>query len=107
MTHAEIKEEMGKKLRQALEAVNDESSFIEFIAAVAADWETEQEIESANPSSRYSSGALGWENGSIGTFLDASCRWACASAQGLKFYEVPENPWRRAADIIFAGKGYE
>lgn len=102
-----IKEDLNLRLEEALEAVVDEQSFTEFLVALATDWEAEQEIESTHPSSPYSSGALGWENGTIGAFLDASCRWGSASANGLRFYQVPQNQWRRAADIIFAGKGYE
>jgi hypothetical protein len=102
-----MKEDMNRRLRAALEAVEDEQSFTQFLLALAADWETEQEIDSVQASSPYSSGTLGWENGTIGTFLDAACRWGSASAKGLRFYQVPENPWRRVADIIFAGKGYE
>lgn len=101
------KEDMNRRLREALEAVEDEQSFIQFLGALATDWEAEQEIESVHPSSPYSSGALGWENGTIGALLDASCRWGSASTNGLRFYQVPDNPWRRAADIIFAGKEYE
>ena len=73
MAGINTKEEMSRNLRQTLEAVIDEPSFTEFLAALAKDWEMEREIESKEPSTRYSSGALGWENGSIGAFLDASC----------------------------------
>jgi hypothetical protein len=107
MLQSGTKEDMNRRLRDALEAVTDEQSFIQFLVALGSDWEAEQEIESVQPSSPYSSGALGWENGTIAAFLDASCRWGSESANGLRFYQVPENTWRRVADIIFAGKGYE
>ncbi|CAB3747661.1 hypothetical protein B7G54_02235 [Burkholderia puraquae] len=102
-----LKTEMATKLRDALEQVSDERSFVEFLAHLATDWFTEAEIEATTPSSPYSRGALGWENGSIGSFLEASCAWANASTKGLKYYTPSENPWRRAADILMAGKIYE
>ncbi|WP_414448210.1 hypothetical protein AB4851_01965 [Burkholderia sp. 22PA0099] len=103
----ELKAEMATKLNNALEQVADERSFLAFLAHLATDWFTEAEVEASNPSSPYSSGALGWENDSIGPFLEASCAWADASRKGLKYYTPPENPWRRAADILISGEIYE
>jgi hypothetical protein len=98
---------MAKDLYQLADAVHDEQSFIEFVTALSADWEEEQELESKSPSSPYASGVLGWENGTIGAFLERAGSWAAASVNGLKFYEKPSNPWRRAAHILHAGKFYE
>ncbi|MGZ5050174.1 MAG: hypothetical protein ACXWAS_03850 [Methylobacter sp.] len=89
------------------DSVFDEKSFLHFLAALAADREEEQALEKSNPSSPYSSGALGWENGSVGAVLDAAVSWGNASFEGLAHYEKPQNPWRRAAHIIHAGKFYE
>jgi len=98
---------MAIDLHALAEQVNDEESFLRFLAAVAADWEEEREIEAAKPSGPHSSGALGWENGTVGAVLDAAVRWGEASINGLQFYQKPGNPWRRAAHIIHAGKFYE
>ncbi|WP_230942313.1 hypothetical protein [Burkholderia stagnalis] len=57
---------------------------MEFLAHLATDWFTEAEIEATTPSSPYSSGALGWENGSIGSFLEASCAWAKCVHEGIE-----------------------
>lgn len=81
-------------LREALDGVVDERSFIGFLHALACDW-------SAAPS------PSDWQNGSIGAFLDAAAAWAEASKNGLQFYDVPSNPWRRVADMLIAGKEYE
>ncbi|MFT0170091.1 DUF7660 family protein [Paraburkholderia mimosarum] len=81
-------------LRGALERVVDERSFIDFLNVLASDW-----FEAPSLS--------GWESGSIGAFLDAAARWAEASENGLRFYDVPSNPWRRVADMLIAGKEYE
>jgi len=98
---------MARDFHELADQVHDEKSFIEFVAALASDWEDEQVIEAATPSSPYSAGALGWENGTVGAFLERASSWAEASINGLKFYEKPSNPWRRAAHILHAGKFYE
>jgi len=98
---------MTDTLQAALDAVVDEQSFIAFLAALAEDWELEREIETAKPSPPYGPGARGWENGTIGAFLESSAAWAESSSAGLAFYVVPQNPWRRCADIIYMGKIYE
>ena len=89
-----------------LEKVTDERTFLEFLLILSADWEKEQRIEKESPSSPYSAGAMGWENGTIGAFLKAA--HACGSAHlsngGL---EPSDNIWKKAASIIFSGKIYE
>jgi hypothetical protein len=98
---------MTLDLQNLADGVDDEKSFIAFLDALAADWGNEQEKEVKEPSSPYGPGANGWENGSIGAFLGAAAGWGTASISGLKFYEKPENPWRRAAQILYMGKIYE
>ena len=94
-------------LESVLENVCDEASFIAFLAALSKDWEDEQLKEAVHPSSPYGPGAHGWENGSIGAFLEA------ASACGLAHLNNPasqfkhSNPWRQAAEIINSGRYYE
>jgi hypothetical protein len=94
-------------LDKLADAVEDEKSFLLFVAALAADWNEERELEAKSPASPYGAGALGWENGSIGAYLESAHAWAEASAEGTRFYQVPVNPWRRAAHILHAGKFYE
>ncbi|MEZ4222502.1 MAG: hypothetical protein R3B13_16300 [Polyangiaceae bacterium] len=94
-------------LRALADAVTDESSFLRFVAALAADWEDEREKERANPSSPYGPGANGWQNGSISAFLDAANAWGASTRAGTQFYTPPENPWCRCAHILLAGKFYE
>jgi hypothetical protein len=98
---------MATDLHARADQVNDEESFLRFLAALAADWQQEREMEAVKPSGPYSSGALGWENGTVGAVLDAAVRWGEASIGGLRFYEKPANPWRRAAHILHAGKFHE
>jgi hypothetical protein len=98
---------MATDLHALADHVADEVTFLRFVAALAADWEAEREIEKFNPPEPYAKGALGWENGTIGNFLDAAAAWGEASIDGLHLYQKPSNPWRRAAHILLAGKFYE
>ncbi|AOK26917.1 hypothetical protein WL40_15300 [Burkholderia ubonensis] len=103
----DLKQNMADTLQAALERVVDERSFVDFLGVLGRDWKAEREIAARTTSFPHDGGALGWENDSIGTFLEAAVDWADASTDGLRFYQVPDNPWRRAADILFAGKFYE
>jgi hypothetical protein len=87
-----------------VEQVVDEASFLRFLAALRDDWADERARERAHPSPPYGSGANGWENGTIGDFLDAAVHWAQADKA---HWAEQENSWRRAADILLAGKFYE
>jgi hypothetical protein len=87
--------------------VTDEATFVQFVAALAEDWEDERRKEGAAPTSPYGPGANGWENATIGDFLVTAAGWAESSRHGLPRYEPPDNPWRRCADILLAGKIYE
>ena len=99
---------MSDPLQTCLEAVVDEASFVAFLTALAEDWQLERELEQRHPSSPYGAGARGWENGTIGAFLESASAWAEASSNGLPMgYTPPKNPWRRCADIIYMGKIYE
>lgn len=98
---------MTKELQTLADEVTDETSFLEFMAALGSDWDDERAKETRSSSLPYGPGANGWENGTIGTFLDAAVTWGKASVKGLPFYNKPENPWQRAAQILHAGKCYE
>ena len=98
---------MSQEPFDALAKVVDEASFIEFLASLAADREDEVAKECESPSSPYEAGANGWENGTIEAFLDAAAAWGAESAKNPLGLPKPTNPWRRCADIIYAGKIYE
>ena len=87
---------------QLANTVYDEASFLQFVEALRNDWNSEQAIERENPSSPYGAGARGWENGTIGAFLDALVAWGRDSAGAAS-----DNPWCRAAQLLAAGKHYE
>lgn len=100
-------------LHELADQVSDEASFIQLVRAIRRDWQTSQELEAASPSSKYGPAALGWENSSLGKFLEAMESWSedtrngTPGAGGLPPYVVPENPWKRAAHILLAAKIYE
>ena len=94
-----------QQLEEALERVVDEQTFVDFLSQLSRDWSAEDSARRDETSIVDDTGE--WKNGSIGTFLEAASEWATASKSGLKFYAVPENPWRRMADILLMGKMYE
>ena len=87
--------------------VHDEESFVKFLTELMKDRELEIEKEKANPSSPFEPGALGWQNLTIEAFLESAIAWAEASEKSTEYYSKPSNPWKRAAQIIHAGKTYE
>jgi len=97
---------MSNDLQAKLAAVRDEKSFVAFVAALAGDRAEEVKKEKVEPSSPFGPGANGWENGSIETFLEAAAAWADDFSESPR-YQPAENPWKRCAEILFAGKGYE
>lgn len=97
---------MSKNLFEIADSVETEIDFLNFLETLMQDRQDEEQKEKANPSSPYTSVTNGWENGSISTFLDAAMSWGKES-ENIPSYTKPENPWKRAAHILHAGKFYE
>lgn len=89
-------------LGQLVECVTDEASFVRFLRALAEDAEADAAEAARRPPSSYGPGRLGWENGTVGAFLESAAAWAEAKRQPSS-----PNPWRACADILLAGKSYE
>ncbi|MDF3199158.1 hypothetical protein P3C29_10715 [Pseudomonas sp. 1912-s] len=98
---------MSINLDELLKTVDDEQSFIGFVKALGMDFAEERLLEETSPSSPYGPGALGRENGSIDTFLDAAAAWATASSRSSPVSASRSNVWQRCAAILLAGKFYE
>jgi hypothetical protein len=98
---------MSSDLRQLADAATDERSFVEFVRALARDWNDGAEKDAQQPTSPYGPGANGWEHDSIGSYLEAAAEWAAATVSEAKFYVPPTNPWTRVAHVLLAGKSYE
>ncbi|WP_147361083.1 hypothetical protein [Colwellia sp. RSH04] len=89
-----------------IEYVVDKQSFLIFAEALRQDREESDAIESKNPSSPFNSAALGWNNGSIESFLEAAIAWADDTNFGeLRLKGVSQ--WRLFAEFLLAGKQYE
>ena len=95
---------MNNQLQFKLDSVHDEDGFIAFVYALATD--RSDEVGKEKPSSPYGTGVNGWENRSIETFLESAAAWADDWKQSPQ-YRSPSNPWKRCAEILYAGKGYE
>lgn len=94
----------GKSLYELLEAVNDLPSFMAFVAALAAEREAAEQLEREEPARYQLGGALGWQNGSISTYLEA----ALAYFEDSGWAESSERPtWRDLAQFLYMGKIYE
>ena len=98
---------MSKDLYTLADEVETEEDFLNFIDMLLADKEEEEKIEKETPSSPWGPGVNGWENGDIVSFLGAVVSWGETSINGLELYQKPSNPWKRAAQILHAGKFYE
>jgi len=88
-------------LRNYLEAVVDESSFLAFVDALARDRrDSEDHARSGGITDR-------WENNSIADFLEAGHAWAQDSAFGTSQGLVNASPWKKFAVFLYCGKIYE
>jgi hypothetical protein len=103
---------MRRDPSELIDQVVDETSFLQFLSALKDDRDDEQRKESVAPSSPYGPGPNGWQNGTIGAFLEAAIGWASdmpAERWAEEFGDsaTPENIWRRVAHMLLAGKYYE
>jgi hypothetical protein len=98
---------MDYDLQAKLDAVTDENSFVAFLSALADDRADELRKEKEKPSSPYGPGANGWENGSIDAFLESAAAFATDWKKNPAGLPKTDNPWKRCARIIYAGKYYE
>jgi hypothetical protein len=77
--------------------VEDEKTFLCFIKAL---WIDREKFVCENTEDR-------WENHTIEDFLEAAYSWGEESENGLEYYDKPNNPWKRTAQILYMGKIYE
>ena len=91
------------ELNQLVERVNSKETFLEFVEALAADWNEEQSLEKKSPLNPFGRGSTGWENGSIGAFLEAMQAWTTDSGNKIS----AKADWKLFAEILYAGKIYE
>lgn len=102
----ESEKKSSNMLLSLLDEVCDLQSFVRFIKALGEDWEDAQRKEAIKPAGLASSWN-GWENGSIGSFLEAAVAWTESNQRADEGFLQNENPWKAAAKIIYSGKYYE
>ena len=95
---------MADPLRERLESVTDERTFVRFVEALAADFAADQREQLQRGTSPLAPGPRGWENGNVDQFLEAAVAWVEDSRSRPAH---AENPWHRCAEILLAGKGYD
>lgn len=94
------------QLYELLEEVNDRKSFVLFVKALINDRREDDKISKANPEKyQWSSGPLGWENGSIDTYLDAAL--SCFEDGKWREENPDEITWKKLAEFLYGGKIYE
>ena len=89
-------------LEHLIQRVNSKDTFLEFLKALESNWTKDQELREGAQLAPFLPGPSGWENLSVGGFLEAMHAWACDS-QWLD----DEPSWRMFAELLLAGKGYE
>jgi len=97
---------MLPSLDDLLEAVIDEFTFVKFVAALGADFALERVLETKAPSDSWAAGALGWENITVDAVFESATAWA-NDTTNIDVDRVNQNPWKRCAHILYAGKFYE
>ena len=101
-----MNDDVDNKLDILLDGVHDKATFLAFIKGLSKDWEDDCRKEKIKPSSPFGPSINGWENGTIGAFLEASHACGIAWLDRRKNNEN-NNAWYRAAWIIYCGKFYE
>ena len=91
----------------AIEQVVDAESFLRFVEALESDRRNEIKKAQVSPTSPYSRGHNGWENGTIEGFLEAARAWAQDSKFSVHDWSSASAMWRGFAKFLLAGKSYE
>jgi hypothetical protein len=93
---------MSDILFDLLDVVKDETTFLVFVKALAAE---RSKVEGLTLSSDGFQGE--WANSNIQHFLEAAVSWAEDSEFGLRPGPKPANQWYLFAQFLWAGRGYE
>lgn len=87
----------NETLFELVNKVENEESFLNFINELRKDRIKYIENKSFEE----------WQNETIEDFLERAHEWGIESKDGLQYYEKPQNPWKRCAQILYMGKIYE
>jgi hypothetical protein len=93
---------MNGTVLEALEAVQDKTSFLQFVEALYVD------RIAADALPQTMNGLQGeWANHTIDRFLEAAVAWAHDSEFGAQPGPAPSNPWQLFAQFLWTGRSYE
>ncbi len=92
---------------EIIESVKDRDTFLQFLNAVIADRAHAEEAEQLDPKTHQWSGANGWQNTSIASFLEAaSCYFSHTDCPHNKSTSS-QLEWSDLANFLYFGKIYE
>ena len=92
-------------LNELLDQVTDFPSFLRFVEVLANERMEAEKLERADPERYRWSGALGWQNTCISTFLRGGIAYAQSPAEIVD--ENPPGTWGDLATFLYFGKIYE
>jgi hypothetical protein len=95
----------AKSPEELLDAVNSRETFIAFVEALIEDRREADAVEASDPQRYRWSGAKGWQNGTIATFLGGALAYAQSPNWPDRQPDAPS--WKDLAKFLFLGKIYE
>ncbi|MDR3457905.1 MAG: hypothetical protein P4N60_10700 [Verrucomicrobiae bacterium] len=100
---------MESELKKILDEVHNEESFLKFVQCLIANRLDEIKEETKKSSPPIGTGANGWENTTVESYLEAASAWAADSNFGrsLPGGLFRDNSWHQFATFLYAGKIYE
>jgi hypothetical protein len=94
-------------LEEALERVVDSTTLLDFVRLLQLDRLDAVAKDAVSSTPPFGSGANGWENQTIESFLEAATAWAEDTDSGISQGLAKDNPWRKFAAFLYCGKIYE
>ena len=91
---------MSIDLYELADNVETEQDFLSFVQALMEDKESENKKEKVKPSSPYGTGANGWENGNIVTFLDAALSLGTSLNKRFRVLQKARKPLEKSGPYI-------
>lgn len=92
-------------LFEALEAVHDRASFLDFVQLLVDEREQASRLEARSPEDYRWEGALGWQNTTIEGYLSGALQCTLDNEGRNDFLAEPS--WRSLAEFLYCGKIYE
>jgi hypothetical protein len=94
-------------LTDELENVVDLDTFLDFVRALIDDWERNEKGGKFRRPDLSTSSSDDWQNGTIGSYLEAAHAWARTTEMGKKQGVSSSLSWKAFALFLYIGKIYE